>query len=157
MPSVRTSPWAVLAAVALVLAVPVISWWLVGDLSDEQAAHPSHVLPAVELSATAERNVGTAAAAVALVCAVVVVRAWWKRRLGKRWRPTVVMLVLAGAALGFGYRVLSADAGGADERAGKVLIIGLPAFVAFVGAAVVIGLWRRPHKKLNKEHAAVDQ
>ncbi|MGH9278685.1 MAG: hypothetical protein ACRD12_11375 [Acidimicrobiales bacterium] len=145
MATVTTSRWAMLAAVGLVLSAPVVGWWLAGDLA--QGTGPDHLLPPVDLPSAA----GIAAAIVGAACAVLVVRAWWRRRLGRRWRPTVVMLVLAGAAFGVGWRMLSAGTTGSDPEMGKVLLIGLPAWVAFVGAAVVVGIWRRPERRKKAE------
>lgn len=148
MVRITTSWWARAAAVGLLLAVPVVSWWLVGDLSDD-VADPDHLVPPFDLSPGAEQAVGITAAAVALGCAFVVGWAWWHRRLGRRWRPTLVLLVIAGAAFGVGWRVLTAGAAGANRDAGLVLLIGLPAIVAFIGVAIVVGVARRPDRVRN--------
>lgn len=99
------------AALGLVLAVPVATWWLVGDLSTvpvsagrDYAFRPWPIGPAV----------ARAAGAGSLVVGAVVVLGWAavRRVVDIRWWAVLVSLAVAGFIAGAGWRVLTAGSSG---------------------------------------------
>jgi hypothetical protein len=129
------------ATSAGLLAVPVATWWLVGDLSspggDDYAVRPLDVSPAVE------RGIGVAAVAIVVSALVVAVSAGGWTRV-RRWARPVLALAAAGVIVGWGWRVVTAGVIGANIGAGLVVLFGGPVVaVLVVGAAVDGGRLRR--------------
>ena len=91
----RPARWTAVAGVALILAVSVATWWLVGPQSYEAPPKPATM---------AERVGGAVAVVVAVAAAVALVAAARTGRMDLRWRPTVVALSLAGVLSGAGLR-----------------------------------------------------
>jgi hypothetical protein len=79
--------WAVVpAALALVLAMPVATWWLVGDLSTVPlSASPDYAFHPWAISPAAARATGTGSLVVAAVMVVVLAWATLRRLLDIRW------------------------------------------------------------------------
>jgi hypothetical protein len=123
---------AVAAALGLVLAVPVATWWLVGDLSTvpvsagrDYAFRPWPIGPAVARAAGAGSLVLGAVAVVVLGWAAV------RRVVDIRWWAVLLPLAVAGFIAGASWRVLTAGVIGANIGA---------AFVVFLGGPVVLVL-----------------
>jgi hypothetical protein len=91
----RPAHWTAVAGVALILAVSVATWWLVGLQSYEAPPEPATM---------AERVGGVVAVVVAVAAAVALVAAARAGRMDLRWRPTVVALSLAGVMVGAALR-----------------------------------------------------
>lgn len=135
--------WLVLAgAVALVLAVPVAAWWLIGDRYSTLYPSPisSSVIRPFPISPAAERAAGTGA-----VLAVIVAAAWltWaslRHGFDLRWWSVLGPLLLAGILAGFGWRVLTARMDGANIGAGCLILSGGPVVAALLGWAVTRSL-----------------
>lgn len=123
------------AAVALVLATPVATWFLVGDLSATQFEDLDYMWRAPVLPAPAELVLGVLAALVAVVSATVLAVALHRGEVRRQWSATVVPLCVAGALLGYGGRVVTAGGIGANIGGALMIFLAGPLVVALVTAA----------------------
>jgi hypothetical protein len=135
--------WLVLAgAVALVLAVPVAAWWLIGDRYS--TLHPSPISSSVirpfPISPAAERAAGRGAVLAAIVAATWLTWASLRHEFDLRWWSVLGPLLLAGILAGFGWRVLTARMDGANIGAGCLILSGGPVVAALLGWAVTRSL-----------------
>ena len=123
------------AAVARVLATPVATWFLVGDLSATEFDDLDYLWRAPALPAAVELVLGVLAALIAVASATVLAVALYRGQVRRQWSATVVPLCVAGALLGYAGRVVSA--GGIGANIGGALMIGLagPLVLALVVAA----------------------
>lgn len=124
----------------LILATPVATWWLVGDLSEDAppgALSYSYAPPAV--GGDVARWLGAGATAIALVALGVSAASTWRRSLNRAWWPVLLPLVGFGAFAGWSYRVVTAGVVGANIGAGLV-IFALPV-VAVSGVAGAVAAW----------------
>lgn len=159
----RSQPWALLALVAvLVLSVAVATAWLVGDQSETDFRTPEgpvyscealersggngcdYLFQPLRLSAGAERAVGVAASVVAATSlAALVVRR--RQRTGARVpRSVVIKLLVAAVLTGWGYRIFTLGASGANIGAGLFLMSAAPAILFLVASSCwQLWLWRR--------------
>jgi hypothetical protein len=129
-----------LAAVLLVLATPVATWWLVGDLSeDAPPAALSYSFAPPPVGGSVARWLGAGATAIALVALGVSAAGTWRRTLDRAWWPVLLPLVGLGAFAGWSYRVMTAGVVGANIGAGMV-IFALPV-VVISGVAGAIAAW----------------
>jgi hypothetical protein len=142
----RPARWPAVAGVVLVVAMPVASWWLVGDLSTE-TADPDYFLRPVDLGDTAQHVVGVGAVVLVAASAVALVVAGWRGRLDRRWWSVLVELVLAGGLCGAGWRVLTAGVIGANIGAGFVMVVVAPIVAALVSLAVLEWLSLRTQRR----------
>ncbi len=114
-------------ALALVLAVPVAAWWLVGDLSTVPASmSPDYAFRPWPISPAAARAAGIGSLAVAGMAAAALGWAALRRRLDARWWAVLVPLLAAGFIAGTGWRVMTAGVIGANIGAGLVVLVGGP-------------------------------
>jgi hypothetical protein len=120
------------AALGLVLAVPVATWWLVGDLSTvpvsagrDYAFRPWPIGPVVA------RAAGAGSLVVGAVAVVVLGWAAARRVIDIRWWAVLLPLAVAGFIAGAGWRVLTAGVIGANIGA---------AFVVFLAGPIVLVL-----------------
>lgn len=126
--------WVVrLAGLSLVIAVPVLTWWLVGDLSTASLAEdPDYAVSPLPVSPTTERAVGTASLALAVGAVAVLTWAARRQALDRRWWTVLVLLVAAGGIVGLGWRVLTAGVIGANIGAGLFVLVGGPLVAALL-------------------------
>ncbi|MEO7745842.1 MAG: hypothetical protein ABIV05_06390 [Actinomycetota bacterium] len=126
--------WVVrLAGLCLVVAVPVLTWWLVGDLSTVSLAEdPDYALRPLPVNPTTERAVGIASLALAVGAVAVLTWATRRRALDRRWVKVLVLLVAAGGVVGLGWRILTAGVIGANIGAGLFVFVGGPLVAALV-------------------------
>jgi len=124
--------WPSVAAVALIAAVPVATWWAVGDPSTD-LPDPDYQIRPLDIGQTTEQIAGVIATVLAAAAVVALVGAGRAGRFDRRWWPVLVELVLAGALCGVGWRVLTAGVIGANIGAGLVLWVGAPMVAALVG------------------------
>jgi uncharacterized membrane protein YfcA len=113
----------VAAGIGLVLVTPVVTWWAVGDLS-EDVTDPDYLFHPLPLGPGAELAIGLAATVVALGAVVVLAVAARRRQVDRRWLAVLGPLLAAGALCGFGWRILTAGVGGANIGGGMVLLFG---------------------------------
>jgi hypothetical protein len=75
-----------LAAAAFLLAVPVITWWLVGDQSTVPlSADPDYVIRPFHISPALERVLGYGSLLVAIIAALLLTLASLRYGLDPRW------------------------------------------------------------------------
>src|SRR5215469_11876127 len=143
--------WAALPASAgLVLAFPVATWWLVGDLSTVAASeHPDFAFRPFDVSGGAERAAGLASALLAAAMLLMLVWFTVRHLFDPRWWTVVVPLMAAGFITGAGWRVMTAGVIGANIGAGFVVMFGTPLVAALLVWAVARSIYlvhrlRRP-------------
>jgi hypothetical protein len=145
-----------MAAVALVVAVPVATWWLVGDQTDPDFKRrlqadgdpairagydPDYMFRPFDIAPATERTVGVVGVVLMVAAVVVLVLAWLTGRLHKGWWGVLGVLSLVGAGCGYGWRVMTAAVSGANIGGGIVLVFGVPIGLGLVGVALW-GAWR---------------
>ncbi|WP_133411974.1 hypothetical protein [Vallicoccus soli] len=148
-PTARTArtarPADVLAVAALAAAVPVLTWYAVGDLS-VQGTDLDHAYRAPELPAWADAGLVAAALLAAGLAAARLLRPAGLLRRDRRWWGVLLPAAATGLLAGWGVRVATAGVIGANIGAGLVLLVGVPLGGALllwaVGRAGV--LLRRP-------------
>ena len=122
---------ATVAAVLVVLAVPVVTWWLVGDQSTTSPDNADYVLrPPFRLSNRATRALGIGALVVALAAAASLIAASANHGFDPNWWSVVGPLLLLGTLLGLGWRVGTAGVIGAN--------IGAGLFALFIGPVILV-------------------
>jgi hypothetical protein len=125
------------AAIAYSLAVPVVTWWLVGDQSTVPlSARPDYVIRPFRISPALERALGLMSVLVFSAAVAVLTRASLRHGLDLRWWSVLGPLLPAGVLLGFGWRVLTAGVIGANIGAGLFIFVAGPVIVALLGWAV---------------------
>lgn len=122
---------ATVAAVLAVLAVPVVTWWLVGDQSTTSQDNADYVLrPPFRLSNRATRALGIGALVVTLAAAASLIGASASHSFDLSWWSVVGPLLLLGILLGLGWRVFTAGVIGAN--------IGAGLFAYFFGPVILV-------------------
>jgi hypothetical protein len=125
------SQLAVAAAIVLVLAVTIVTWWQIGDQSSTTPDNADYVIrPPFRLSAAAERAVGTSSAALGIVAALWLIWASLGHGFRPAWWSVAGPLLLLGMLLGTGWRVFSAGVIGANIGAGLFVFVAGPVIVA---------------------------
>ncbi|MEU8261579.1 hypothetical protein AB0C02_13285 [Micromonospora sp. NPDC048999] len=139
-----------IAALVLILATPVASWWLIGDLSNAAARQLAaegveldYVIRPLSLGPVGDRIVGLLACIGALGALAWLMWATPSRRLDSRWWWVLLPLVVAGVLVGFGWRVLTSGALSANIGAGLTVIFGGPLLAALLLAAAVAAVHMR--------------
>jgi hypothetical protein len=118
------------AAVLLVLAVPVVTWWLAGDQSTTSPDNADYVLrPRFRVGSRTTRALGTGTLAVTLVAAALLIGASASHSFDLSWWSVIGPLLLLGVLLGLGGRIFTAGVVGAN--------IGAGLFVFFVGPVIL--------------------
>lgn len=129
----RPARWTAVAAWALILAVAVATWGLVGPRSYEDAPPKPATM--------AEHVVAVVACVVGVAAAVALVVALRTGRADPRWRPTVVAMSLAAAPIGTAMR------DPLDHFGGTFILLGLFWLPLVVYAIVNIPPYNDPPKK----------
>ncbi|MBW1600428.1 hypothetical protein [Streptomyces sp. JJ38] len=147
--AVKRGTWETVAvAVALVVALPVAVWWLVGQ-RDYEGLPESELDYAVrpwDIDPTVEFAVGLNALLIAVGAAALLV-AWSRtRRLPLYWWSAVGPLLAAGVVAALGHRVLTAGTVGANIGAGLVAVLGTTLVLVLLAVGLGRGLYllRRP-------------
>ncbi len=125
------------AAAGLVLAAPVLTWWLVGPLATAPASVGlDYAFRPWPISPASVRAAGIASSAAAGVSVVVLAWATVRRLLDARWWAVLVPLLAAGFIAGAGWRVMTAGVIGSNIGAGFVIILGGPLALALLAWAL---------------------
>jgi hypothetical protein len=137
------------AATALVAAVPVAVWGLLGrqDTDGFPAAELDYVYRPLDISDGTAAVIGAIALLLAGVGGALLVRASRRGELERRWWEVLAPLVAAGVIVGVGWRVLTAGVLGVNIGAGLMMMFGGPVVAGLLLWALVRGVWpanRRP-------------
>ncbi|WBB55489.1 hypothetical protein [Verrucosispora sp. WMMD573] len=141
--------------VALLLSTPVVTGWLVGDLTGEAARQLAaegepldYAVEPVSLGQAGDRVLVAVASVLLLVSLALLIRATVTHELDPRWWFALVPLIVAGALVGLGWRIVTAGAIGANIGAGLVVLGGGPVLLILLGvAAVQAARLRREHRR----------
>lgn len=128
------------ALAAIILLSPIVTWWLVGDLS-EAVADPDYSFRPLPLTSRQELAIGATATALVAAALVVVAIAVRRRLVTGGEARALAPLVLAGVFLGNAWRVMTAGVTGANIGAGITLLCG-PFVLLGLGLWSAV-LWRR--------------
>jgi hypothetical protein len=143
--------WAAVAAVALVVAMPVATWWRVGDLTDSDFKRrlqadgdpairagydPDYMFRPFDIAPATERTAGVVAVVLVVAAVVVLFLASLTGRLHGGWWAVFGPLSLVGAGCGWGWRVMTAAVSGANIGGGLVLYLGGPIGLGLIGVAL---------------------
>jgi hypothetical protein len=124
LPRMRRSQ--LLAAALLIVATPLATWWVVGDVSeDAPPAALSYSFDPPPLGSAASLVLGAGATVVAVVSLTLLGSATWRNTLDRVWWLVLLPLVALGVFAGWSYRVMTAGIIGANIGAGFV-ILALP-------------------------------
>ena len=131
---------ALLAATALVVALPPALYWVVGDQAESGITDPDYLWEPPAWPEGTVRAVGALAVSVAVAGALGLAHLRRRSALPPAVLPVTALLGVAGATVALGYRVVTAGVGGANIGGGLVLLFGPPFVLGLVVAAIVIGV-----------------
>ncbi len=144
--------WALcVLGLGLVLAIPVATWWLVGDLSTVPAtADPQYAIRPWPIDPDIARAMGVGS--LVLAAAVIAGLGWasWQGLLDGLWWSVLIPLAMAGGISGGGWRVMTAGVDGANIGAGLLFLFGGPVIVSLLIWALVrsvVLLVRERHRR----------
>jgi hypothetical protein len=124
------------AFVALVVAAPITTYWLVGDLSEPGDPYYLDYFVKSTVSESSVKAAGLLAFVVLCAASTFLVRTARPLRRHLHTFRAALMLVLAGEIVAVGARVATAGTSGANIGAGLFLIFGLPISVVLVVTAI---------------------
>lgn len=135
--------WALaLTALGLVLAMPVATWWLIGDLSTvSPRASPDYAFRPWRIGPAVVRTAGIGSLVVGAATMVVLLRATFRHMLDALWWAVLVPVLCAGLVAGAGRRVMTAAVIGANIGAGFVIIFGGPLVFVLMAWALAYSLY----------------
>lgn len=116
---------ALATTVAGVLLAPVVTWWLIGDLT-ETRLNPDYIVEPPTLTTAQESVLGIAATVFEFGALLVIVSALRRRLIGLDELQVAAPLLLAGAASGLAFRVVTAGTHGANIGGSMILLVGPP-------------------------------
>jgi hypothetical protein len=138
----------VLAVAALVIAVPVATWWLVGDQSTVPvSADPDYAVQPFGVGLGAGRAAGIGSTVMTVVALLMLARATRRHRLDPRWWAVLVPLLVAGVIVGSGWRAMTAGVIGANIGAGLVVLFGGPVVAASLIWAIAYSIRLLPRRR----------
>ncbi|MGA5896538.1 hypothetical protein [Streptomyces venetus] len=131
------------SAVALVLAVPVAAWGLMGQQNAEgvPASELDHAYQPWGVGDGTAAVIGAVALVLAAAGATVLVRGARGGDLDRRWWGVLGPLVVVGLVAGVGWRILTAGVIGANIGAGLLIMLGTPIVAALLLWALGRGVW----------------
>lgn len=135
------------------LAMALISWWPIGDLSERNGYMTIIDLPQRASSAQAAAVVGLVVGVVAIAVG------WWvRRRFGELPGSASVVLIAAilfGIVTGFSFRLMSSRSYGANIGGGALMFVW-PAMALLFGGVGAFVVWRMAGQVLRDELAPAD-
>jgi len=127
------------AVFAVIAALPVLTWWIVGDVSEDGAEDIMFRAP--ELPAAVDVIVVFGAVALVVCGLALIMTPAGRGHVGRREWLAMLPLLLLGLFVGFAARVLTARVGGANIGGG-LLLFAAPVIVPLL--IILSGvLWRR--------------
>ena len=131
------------AAGALVAAVPVAAWGLMGqqNAAGLPASQLDYAFKPLAVADGLDTVLGVIALLLAGIGGALLVRASWRGGLDVRWWGVLAPLVMAGLLVGVGWRVITAGVIGANIGAGFVILIGGPLVAGLLAWALGCGVW----------------
>lgn len=136
-PGVKGEPRRLTIAAALALAVttPIVTWWVIGDLSTTHT-NPDYLLRSPSMSQASEQTIGFISLVIWI--ATVVALLFMNRSASRRaWLPVLCSVVVVGVILGAVFRVLTAGVVGANIGGGLVLFLAIPVVLGLVVFALI--------------------
>jgi len=129
----------IIAGGVVVIASPIATWWLIGDLSEATRDPPGmySISSPPEIPRWLLVASGVMALSAGLVSLAVLVRAERKGHLERGWIAVIAMLAIAGILAAFIGRLITARTIGASIGGGLALLIGIPTSVALICSATV--------------------
>ncbi len=125
------------ASIVLIVGLsPIVTWWLVGDLSEDVYA-PDYFLKPPELTETTENIIGAAASIVVGSSVALLLLTSWRQLHTRRYISAMIPLLALGIFVGFSYRVITAGAAGANIGAGLLVMFS----VVFVPVMLFVSYW----------------
>lgn len=125
-----------------VAACPITTWWLIGDLSESPTAE-DYILRAPELTGDQQLAIGFVATLLFVVAAYVIAIGLRAQHLTWVELRPVLPLFLAGIFCGFGWRVVTARADGANIGGGMILMFGPFFLIAMIAWSCVLRWFSR--------------
>lgn len=130
------------AAMVLVAATPIATWWVVGDLSGTAIDDPDFLYRPLDLAPATEDLVGAGATLLVLATATALAVGVARHEVDlRRWWSVLVPLLAAGALAGTGWRVVTAGVIGANIGGGLVLLFVAPIVLGLVVWAAGRASW----------------
>lgn len=124
-----------LAALAFAVAtIPVVTWWLVGDLSEAGSADYMFKAPAI--LERHEHLIGRSAALVLVVSLVILLSPVGRKSLKRHDMKTSLPLICLGLVLGPAYRMATAAVKGTNIGGAMAFFYGM----AFVAAMLILAV-----------------
>jgi len=135
-----------LGVVVVALASAPTTWWLVGDLTETTSGGVTYIIAPPNISAGWVRAIGIGSTVIGAVAVAGLLYGSAAGRWDPRWLWVVAMVAGAGMIVGYGWRVLTAGVGGANQGAGLIMLLGGPIVLGLLSAAAVLSfrLLRRP-------------
>jgi hypothetical protein len=122
--------------VAGIAEAPAVAF-LLPDQSEPNTAEADRAVQPIELSTTASRTIGVAAAVVAVGATALVIGTTRSRASADAWTLAVLGFVAAGVFVGLAYGVGTAKTTGANNGYGLVMLAAIPG----VPAALLFGIF----------------
>ena len=130
----------------MVLALPLVVWWAIGDLSTTAVPDPDYMLEAPDVAPWVEATTGLTALLVVVGAVVVLVVTSRSRPLDRGWWLVLMALCSAGAITAAGGRVMTAGVIGANIGGGMFILFGVPVVLALLAVAAVKSWWMLRHR-----------
>lgn len=146
------------ASTVLTVSVPVAVWGLIGqqDATGTPPEDLDHAVRPWDLPTGLAPLLGGCAVLLAAASGGFLLRATRTGRLDRRWWQVLTPLLVSGAVLGAGWRVLTAGVVGANIGAGFVLLLGGPLVAGLLLWAAARGgslAWRqRTQRSPGRRH-----
>ncbi|MEV0900495.1 hypothetical protein [Actinoplanes sp. NPDC049802] len=122
-----------LALVPLVPAVPVATWWLVGDLTDSSGDIVlDYAYQPVTFGGAGDVILGVGALLTALAAFGVLIHGTLTGRMRRAWWGVALSILAIGAYLGWAQRVWTAGVVGANFGVGLTALFGVPFVITFL-------------------------
>ncbi|WP_405425885.1 hypothetical protein [Micromonospora sp. NBC_00617] len=135
-------------AAALVIAVPVATWWLVGDQSTVPVSvNPDYTFKPFDVTPRTQRTAGVASAVLTIVALLMLARATRRKHLDPQWWRVLIPLLVAGLIVGYGWRVMTAGVIGANIGAGLVVLFAGPVVAALLIWSLAYSIYVLHHRR----------